>query len=176
MPKIHKFIFFITITLLGSGCMMIRPGAVKSGKNLYESYFMGNTGVQYFIKPIHLKEKSNIIFETDFTFKYAQKIDDSAVMNFSIQHEENIYKKIDTLFLTNRSLIIKINNSKLLFNEKQNKYYVSRFSAKITQKDLRLFFADAKWKITLNQFNFIPSGKTIKNINKLNNYVFKLLD
>ncbi len=156
--------------------MMIKPGAVKSGKHLYESYFMGNAGIQYFIKPITLKHTKKNIFETDFTFKYLQNLNDTAVINFSIKHENNLYKKIDTLLITNNQSSIHIIRPTLLYNERLNDHYLSRFSAKLTQKEVRMLFANQDWVIHLKDLSFIPSEKTKKNIDKLNIAVFKLFD
>ncbi len=176
MLKNRNLLLLNFLLLLTSGCMMIKPGSVKSGKNLYESYFMGNAGVQYFIKPIVFRDKSNSIFETDFTFKYLQNMEDSALMNFSIKDEYKVYKSIDTLLISNSNLTVSLYRHTLLYKEKRSKYYISRFSTKLTQKDLRLLFNDHNWVIRTKQYCFNPSKKTRKNIDKLNSSVFKLFD
>ena len=176
MKSPNLSIFLIILTFFTSGCMMLRPGAVKSGKHLYESYFMGNAGIQYFIKPITLKFKNENFFETDFTFKYLRNLNDSAVMNFSIKHENNLYKRIDTLLLANNNSTIHIISPTLLYNERLNHHYISRFSTKLTQREVRMLFANQNWVIRFGGVSFIPSEKTKKNINKLNDSVFKLFD
>jgi hypothetical protein len=177
MTKKLTIIYSIIISIWISGCMLIKPVvAVKSRKSMYVTYFLGSAGIQYFIKPIALRGSSSSIFETDFTFKYLKNVKDSAVINFSIQHKKNIYKNIDTVYFKNSKIAIKITNSKLLYNEKPSKYYTSRFSAKLTQKNLKMLFSSNDWEVRLDNITFKPTGRTRKNIEYLNSHVFYLLD
>lgn len=176
MTKKSKILFSIILSIFLSGCLMIKPGAVKSGKHMYETYFLGSAGVQYFIKPIALRGNESSVFEADFTFKYLKNLNDSSVINFSIQHKNNLYKNIDTIHFRNGKTAFNIVNSKLLFNEKPGKYYISRFSAKLTQKDLRVLFSSSDWDVRLDNISFKPTGRTRKNIAYLNSHVFYLLD
>lgn len=172
----NKYILLISLAIIQTGCLMIKPGSVKSGKNLYQSFYMGKEGMQYFIKPLHFESDKSGKVSMDFTFKYAQRLEDSVVINFSIYNREKIFKNLDLYTIKNNAYQLNIVNAKLLYNERREKGYLSRFSAKATQKELRQLFRNADWKIYIDDQPHTPSHRTHKKINKLNQVIFTLFD
>ena len=176
--KIKPFIVLIFIISL-SGCISIKPAAEKSGKSLFETFYVGEEGTQYFIKPLTFtnysnEEKLNI----DFTFRYKNEVKDSVTVNFSLL-SSNIFKSIDSFSFSNTTNKIISKNIKLLFNEKKNKLFKSRFSTKISLIEFNKMFVSNEWKITIFSPEFsstyIADKKTKKRINKLRDNVFILL-
>lgn len=172
----NKYILLLTLSILQAGCLMIKPGSVKSGKNLYQSFYMGKEGMQYFIKPLHFESGKSGRLSMDFTFKYAQRLEDSVVINFSIYNRDKVYKMLDLFTIKNSQYQLNVAKAKLLYNERREKGYLSRFSAKATQKELRELFRNADWKIFIDNQTHTPSHKTHKKINKLNQVIFALFD
>lgn len=174
-----KFVPLILILLIFSGCLSIKPSTSKSGKNYFETFFVGEEGTQYFIKPILFKdEKSNEDLILDITFRYRNEIKDSAIVNISIK-SSIIYKTIDSLKLSNKDIQIKSSELKLLFNEKNKKEFTSRYSTKFSLNKIKEMFSNDAWEIIIyNQRKIItykPHRKTTKAINAVKDKVFVLM-
>ena len=123
-------IFFFT------SCFSVKTSTTKSGKKLYETYYVGESETQYFIKPLEFDgENKNDKMNLDFTFRYKNELKDSAVINISIVSDEIVRTAKSILFTGNNTSIIVV-NPKLMFNEKNNEKFLSRFTAKISMKDL----------------------------------------
>jgi len=159
--------------------MSFKPISAQSGaSSLYETFFVGELGTQYFIKPILFKEveKKDKIF-LDFTFRYKNKIEDSAIINFSVNSTE-IFKNIDSLEIINDIKNISSNKSKLMYNEKLNKKLISRFSCNILLEDICQIFKNENWYINLYidsvKYSFCSSKKTKKTLKKVFENLFIL--
>jgi hypothetical protein len=162
-----------------NGCLSVKPTTTKSGKKFYDTFYVGEDGTQYFVKPISLENKMHQEQLTvDFTFRYKDQIKDSATVNFSINSIE-IYKQIDSLHLQNRNIETKNSQIKLLFNESQRKKFISRYSLKISLKELKEIFDNDEWVITLHSSNkSIEYGikqSSKKAINTIKDRVFVLM-
>jgi len=171
---------FICLVVLFSltGCLSIKPGGKKSGKSYFETFYVGEGGTQYFIKPIvfsSIKKSEKINF--DFTFKYKNEVKDSANVNFSIL-SNNMFKNIDSLTFKNTTHNFVIKDFKLLFNERNSKLFDSRFSTKISLKDLNKMFNSADWVIDVFKENvhytYTTEKRTKKVIEKLQDKIFVL--
>lgn len=174
-----KFVSFILISLIFSGCLSIKPTITKSEKNYFETFYVGEEGTQYFIKPILFKdEKSNEDLVLDITFRYRNEIKDSAIVNFSIK-SFIIYKTIDSLKLSNKDIKIESDQLVLLFNEKSKTGFTSRYSTRFSLKEIKEMFNNDAWKMIIYNQNKIttykPHRKTIRAINTVRDRVFVLM-
>jgi len=175
--NLQKIFFVLGIVISLSGCIGMKPSGVKSGKNLYETFFVGEEGTQYFIKPIVFNSENKNRLFVDFTFRYKDKIKDSAFVNMSFFNTE-IIKNIDSLKITNSSVSIVLKNIKSLFAERSQKEYKSRFSTKGSLADLNKLFDKNNWIITAfkhnNSTNYTTPKSTKMKIDKLDAGVFML--
>lgn len=174
-------IFSLTLCICAFlfSCGGIKPGGGKSANKLYETFYVGEEGIQYFIKPLTFKgENSELLL--DITFRHKDKVQDSATLNFSIQGEELI-KQIDTLTLSNSQLSSSIISSKIeyMFSERTKKGYISRFSTKIDLMNIEKLFKNSDWIINTKsketpRKEYIFTSSTRKSIEKLNQNIFFL--
>lgn len=174
-----NFVLLISILLAFSSCLSIKPSTTKSGKNYFETFFVGDEGTQYFIKPIlFIDEKSNENLILDITFRYRNEIKDSAIVNFSVK-SSIIYKTIDSLKLSNKDIKIESDQLVLLFNEKSKTGFTSRYSTRFSLKEIKEMFNNDAWEMIIYNQNKIttykPHRKTIKAINKVRDRVFVLM-
>jgi hypothetical protein len=174
-----KFISIIVFFILFSGCLSIKPSSSKSGKNYFVTFFVGEEGTQYFIKPILLKnEKSSDYLKVDMTFRYKNEIKDSTTVNISIQ-SAIVYKTIDSLKLVNKDIEIKSTKIELLFNEKNKKGFISRQSTKFSLKETKELFNSDDWEMIVYNQNKVtsykPHGKTSRAIHAVRDRVFVLM-
>lgn len=173
---LYRTIYFLSFLIFTTSCLSLKPTSVKSGKNLFETFYIGEDGTQYFIKPLTFINKQNKEdLQIDFTFRHKDKIKDSVIVNFSIIGS-NIIKNTDSISFYSKTDAIKTNNVKLLFNEKRNKSFVSRFTTKILFIDFINMFKNDTWEIVLydneNNSFYLPERKTKKRIKKLQEKLF----
>ena len=170
-------LFLLGIVLFLSGCVSIKPGGVKSGKNLVETFFVGDDGTQYFIKPLLFKSETNQQLIIDFTFRYKDRIKDSAFVNMSFLNTE-IIKNVDSLKIISGNNSMVLENVKSLFVEKIQSEYKSRYSTKGSLSDIDKLFNNNDWTILVYRQNnisrYITPKETKKKIGKLNESIFVL--
>lgn len=174
-----KFVSLILISIICSGCLSIKPTSTKSGKKYFETFFVGEEGTQYFIRPILFKdEKSNEDLFLDITFRYKNEIKDSATINFSIK-SSTIYKTIDSLKLSNKYNKTESDKIVLLFNEKNKAEFTSRYSTKFSLKEIKEMFNDDAWEMIIYNekkiTSYKPHKKSIRTINAVKDRVFVLM-
>ncbi|MFK7776389.1 MAG: hypothetical protein AB8F94_29980 [Saprospiraceae bacterium] len=163
------------------GCFSVKPAAKKGARNLVETFYLGDKGTQYFIKPLLFKsvdDKSEL--RLDATFRYKEELSDSVALNISLIGNRS-YREVELLEISNPSTKAAATEFNFLFNEVQKKNFVSRFSTKITLNDLKQLFNNAEWTIRLraigdNNYEFQPSKKSKKSINKIDASVFASID
>lgn len=174
-----NFVSLILILLIFSSCLSIKPSTTKSGKNYFETFFVGKEGTQYFINPIlFIDEKSNENLILDITFRYRNEIKDSATVNFSIK-SSILYKTIDSLDISNKDNKIESDQLVLLFNEKSKTGFTSRYSTRFSLNKIKEMFNNDTWEITIYNQNKVTKykshRKTTRAINAVRDRVFVLM-
>ena len=177
--NIFKTFIGLGLFVFLTGCLSIKPAGVKSGKNLFETFYVGEDGTQYFIKPlIFLNTQNREEIHIDFTFRYKNVVKDSVILNLSLQ-SSNIFKSIDSLSLSNTTHKIINKDIRLLFNEKRNNLFNSRFSTKFSLIEFNRMFDNDDWTIIVYKdkaYNtYVSEKKTKKAIKKLQEKIFILL-
>ena len=169
-----KNVIVFGILIILSGCVSIKPGGVKTGNKLYETFFVGDEGTQYFIKPLTFRNDVKDRLVLDLTFRYRNEIKDSAFVNISFINKE-IIKDIDSLEIANDSVAIVFKKMKFLFSERSKKEINSRFSTKGYLADINKLFDCNNWKIVLYKLNNLSKYKTTKKTkNKINKLKFEI--
>lgn len=179
IKKIISFFSILCVFAFLVSCGGIKPGGGKTGKNLHETFYVGEEGIQYFIKPLAFRNQETDLL-LDITFRHKDKVQDSATINFSIQSNELI-KQIDTLTLSTTEVFSSIASNKIeyMFAERTKKGYISRFSTKIELITIEKLFKNSDWKLNVisketAKKEYLPTSSTKKNIEKLNQNIFVL--
>ena len=163
--------------ILFDSCVSIKPSSTKSGRNYYETFYVGEDGTQYFIKPLlfETKNTSEYLF-VDFTFRYKNEVKDSVIVNFSFK-SASIYKSIESIKISNENVEVSSNNIELLFNETFKSGYTSRFTTKFSLSETKELFNQNEWiiNITNQTSSYWPHRKTRKAISSLKDGVFILM-
>jgi hypothetical protein len=161
-------------------CGGIKPGASKTvGQKYFETFFVGNQGTQYFIKPFEFQstETKSKGLIADITWRYKDKLSDSTIVNMSIIDQQT-YKTVDSIFIKSNSTRMKLSSINLLFVEKSGSNISSRFSSKGLVSDLREIFKSNDWLITVysgkTKIEYIPTSKSKKIISTLDENVFSI--
>ena len=177
--RIILYLPLIIICFSFISCLSLKNSTSKSGKKNYESFYVGEEGNQYFIKPISfINSQTDELILVDFTFRFKNEIKDSAIINFSIVGP-TIYKNIDQLILSNKLMSIKSSNVMPIFHEKNGKNYVSRFTAKIPLSELKDIYNNNEWIFELITKELVlkltPLNKTKKIIKNLKENIFVIM-
>ncbi|MGI5975383.1 MAG: hypothetical protein ACOX7E_06535 [Paludibacter sp.] len=172
----------IVVVMFGGGCMLTKTSSVKSKETLYETFYVNDTISQYFIRPLNFKNKlTHQSFHIDFVFRVANNNSNDnqtsiVTANFSVL--SNAPVDVNTLQIENAPGFVTTTTCDLLFQEKQNKKFFSRYTAKIQLGKLQHLMYDNDWKIKLNNDNsliFYPVKRTQIAIKDLNNELFENL-
>lgn len=163
---------FLSLIFLSISC--------GSGKKLSRTFFVGEEGIQYFIKPLSfLNAPSKRELSIDFTFRHKEEVKDSTIVNFDL-FSPDIIKKIAKIEFTSGSGNAQADTITLLYKERVKNKFKSRFSSGFLLKDLVKLFKSNDWKVVLytngEQQTFLPSKATQKKIEQLNNEIFVLLE
>ncbi len=173
-----KAIFAAGIVLSLTACMGVRPAAQKAGKKLYETFYVGEEGTQYFIKSLTFDNIRKGEIELDMTFRSNKQTADSAILNISVFGDE-VLKAADSLQITNSTSKLVVRELKYMFADRKKDEFHSRFSTKVSLDELALLFENENWNITLYHDNekseYIAKSNTKKKINRVNLEVFSLL-
>ena len=173
--KLLKIFIVLVFIVSLSGCASLKQANMKSSNNLFETFYVGEDGTQYFIKPLVFSNPQNKEkLHVDFTFRYKNEVKDSVTVNLSLLSLD-IVKRIDSLSFSNTTHKVISKNIKLLFNEKRNKLFHSRFSTNISLIEINKMFESDDWKIIIHNVGTYTSNKrTEKTIKRLRDEIFIL--
>lgn len=170
------FLFISGIILLG---MQACTGAksANSGGKLYKTFYAGDQGTQYFIKPLEFNSSDKSVIRMDFTFRYTGTDTSSVTVNYSVIAPV-VVKSIDSLVVHSGNTHIAMLNHSLLFNEADNNVFISRFSAKMPLTSLNALMSDQEWVVTPYAPNynqaFDISRKSAKSLEALSTGLFQV--
>lgn len=169
--------FVLSLLFLLFSCFSIKPGGVKTAKKLYESFYIGEDGSQYFIKPLNLQNDANAELKIDFTFRYKNEIKDSVIINITFVGSEN-FKVADSISIENENISIISKEINYLFSERKKRTYNSRFSIKTKLDGIQELFESSNWKMVLyengNQHQYVTIRSTKRKIDQLRYEIFSL--
>lgn len=164
------------LLFLINSCSILKP----SGNKLYESFYIGERGTQYFIKPLKLDNPSPEEMIIDMTFRYNQNIsdEDSASINFTIT-TNSLVRAIDSLYFRNGEVFFNAAEPNRLFMEREGKQYLSRFSTRTTLDQLIKLFQSPRWEIEVfhdeTSSCFGPTKAATRKIESLNYNLMELI-
>lgn len=168
-----QIVIILIITFFLASCFSVKPSSTKSGKKLYETFYLGEGGSLYFIKPIKFfGENSEMLL--DFTFNSNVHDTSMSIVNGSFINK-SLVGKVDSITFHSK-VDVAIKEVKEIFNERNSaNQFISRFTFKLKTKDLIQLFQDGfshEIFIKNEVFKSFPSKKSKRKINKLNEYLF----
>lgn len=183
MKKRTPGYFVISLVILGVVTLFsfnACSGLKRSGSRLYESFYVGEKGTQYFIKPITFSNQDSENLRMDYTFRFTNTINasDTATINFTLRSNQLI-REMDSLCIQTETNQLTIRNTKRLFMERENNQFISRFSSTSPSQFLPGLFQNTNWTITVYSENYstsVSSDRSAKRkIERLNHNLFTLV-
>jgi hypothetical protein len=144
-------------------------------QKLYEKYYVGEQGSQYFIKPFIMENDSAERALIDLTFCYRDVVKDSATINIAFILEDGS-KQIDSLTFSSVDEASIVRNVKFRFAEKNSKKMHYCYTCTSSLSDVKNLFSQTKWKLTVYRVDGVlkyePTRKSRKKIRKVRSVLF----
>jgi len=169
------FLIFILFSIILPSCFNVKSASTRSANNLFETFFVGEEGTQYFIKPLSFVNANKEKLYIDFTFRYKNKVDGFASAKMTIESEKPI-KEIKKILISNTKKNSSLNEIEFMFIKREKNRFHSRFNAITEIKNLEELFSSNSWflEVELEEkvVKFQPQKKTKKSISKLDQSIF----
>ncbi len=166
--RINYFCILLLIAFLLVGCNPMRSSIKKGSSKLFETFYLGEKGTQYFVKPLYF-ENDKKKMSVDFTFLYNDKINrtDSATVNFSVFLPKTKKAEKTTFILEMDGKKVEGGAVKKLFQDARQ----IRYSTKISLSAVKTFF-DADTKSVFFGKKYTPKNATLRKLKKINAGIF----
>jgi len=175
---IHKIIFLPVLFFCFSVFFPFISGC-SSSDELYKTFFVGDFGTQYFIQPLDFTNNlhNNEKLSVDFTFRFKTTLKDSSIVNISLISALP-FKVVDSIKIGNDSGSMVLKNLSVLFSEKSDGNFISRFTTKGFLPDIKQLFNNSNWVFIAytqgHSFKYVTPEGTRKKIEELYSNVFTM--
>lgn len=172
-------LLLISLSISLNSCLGVKPATSGGGKKYFESYYAGDEGNQYFIKPLVLvSEYKEAKATLDISFRSKESLQGTAQVNFSVYMPEAVHSLKDAYLYVNDTSF-ELSDIKLLFVEKEKNGFQSRFSTTVPAEKLRSIFNTSDWQLVIikekgktYKFDTVSSSK--KRIEAINTNLFTI--
>lgn len=170
-------ILLLCLSLLLVGCFGSQSASSGGRTGLFQSFYVGEEGTQYFIKPLALKGKQDDCY-IDFNFRSAAQLSGETTANFSFFAAQPVHK-LQEAFFEVAGTRFDLQQSKSLFVETQKDNFKCRFTSVLPTPSLKPLFATSQWKLILiddkgNSYHFTSDKSTEKKILTLRQRLFSI--
>ncbi|MFN2429135.1 MAG: hypothetical protein ABR574_03885 [Cryomorphaceae bacterium] len=150
----------------------------KASRGLFTSFFVGEDGTQYFIKPLEFAgNEKNAEMHIDFTLRYRDNVSGESRLNSSI-YTTDLIKEVDSIRFSNSSFSVTTQKAELMFNQRKSQNIESRHEVYLELADLKALFGTPDWEISVHYGGkervFKAEKRTRKKISALNHDIFEL--
>lgn len=135
--------------------LLVPQQTIKPVKHQVHSFFVGDNVTQYFVMPIRLESKKQVL-EFDATFRSTIRSGDSVAVNFTTITPEKLSGLRTITFTTSDQSTISVNKLTNLYAERNDKSFQLRRSIRISGKDFYDLFRKGCQQVTLTD----KDGKT----------------
>jgi len=174
----RHYLFIGILLLITFGCSGIKPTSSKANSKYYETFYVGDDGLQYFIKPLVFTASKNEQILMDFTFRYKKGVNSIATINFTQFSQVNL-QQIDGVEINCIVKSVLAERVSHMFTGKEKDGVSSRFTFQIPLHDLKALFSDVSWSVVISSENFEqyykPEDKTQKIMRGLKSQIFDLI-
>lgn len=169
------FVLFIACLLCAS-CATVGTGSVRKK---YISQYVGDEGIQYFIKPISFRADNNNTLDADFTFRHGDlNLNDTVILNYTVRTNSKMAKMKSFSICFDNKVFPAISTT-TLYKEK-DRDFVTRYSSVFQYKQLREAYKNQWFSLkTMTEdggVEYKPTTKSTKLIQALDESIFQLLD
>lgn len=172
-------LLLISLSISLNSCLGVKPATSGGGKKYFESYYAGDEGNQYFIKPLVLvSEYKEAKATLDISFRSKESLQGTAQVNFSVYMPEAVHSLKDAYLYINDTSF-ELSDIKLLFVEKEKNGFQSRFSTTVPAEKLKSIFNISDWQLVIikekgKTYKFDTASSSKKRIEAINTNLFTI--
>ncbi len=173
----------ILLLWMAQACLGPRPASSPGGGSTYVSYFAGEEGTQYFIKPLEFKNSDGTKATVDVTFRSRDTLAPSAeaTVNISIFQPDDKPPRVPAkAWLQHESRRVMLRNPKRLLVSPQKRTVNNRFTSTCNARELKALFEAATFQLYMGEVEssegFVPTRKTKKKIAQTQAGVFRWIN
>ena len=172
-------LLLVSLSITLNSCLGVRPAASAGSKKYFESYYAGDEGNQYFIKPLALvSEYKEAKATLDISFRSKESLQGTAQVNFSVYMPEAVHSLKDAYLYVNDTSF-ELSDIKLLFVEKEKNGFQSRFSTTVPTEKLKSIFNISDWQLVIikekgKTYKFDTASSSKKRIEAINTNLFTI--
>ena len=172
-------LLLISLSISLNSCLGVKPATSGGGKKYFESYYAGDEGNQYFIKPLVLvSEYKEAKATLDISFRSKESLQGTAQVNFSVYMPEAVHSLKDAYLYINDTSF-ELSDIKLLFVEKEKNGFQSRFSTTVPAEKLKSIFNTSDWQLVITKekgktYKFDTASSSKKRIEAINTNLFTI--
>jgi len=172
-------LLLVSLSITFNSCLGVRPAASAGSKKYFESYYAGDEGNQYFIKPLALvSEYKEAKATLDISFRSKESLQGTAQVNFSVYMPEAVHS-LTRAYLYVNNTEFELSDIKLLFVEREKNNFQSRFSTTIPAEKLKSIFNTSDWQLVIikekgKTYKFDTASSSKKRIEAINTNLFTI--
>lgn len=168
-----KLLLLIPIIIVINGCSIF--GGSNSLDKMVQTFYVGDAGTQYYVRPIQLSTEKDENMLMDITFRYKDEIKDSATINFTLISEE-LFKKIESIQINNSSHNFVSKELTLLYAEREGDNFKARFSYQCPMTNLDTLIRNPNWVVTImnnsKEYQYLASSEAKTVLKTLDDDLF----
>mgnify|MGYP006924391956 CR=1 FL=1 len=162
-------LYFLHFAIVLTSCAGTKgSGAKNNSMSLYESFFINDSTMQYFIGGLKFKEEAKI--SVDFTLRVVNDRPKPVVMNFTILSEVPLEQTKLQMRVSDQQW--SVFDMSIMYREKQKKLYKYRYSSLVEFEKINLFFKAKERSFVLNEKVLTPKKKVVKQMELLGKDLF----
>ena len=170
LTRIIKFL--VIISIINVSCVGMKHQASNKSQSVnYETFYINDSTMQYFIKPLMFKAENKDKTEVDFTFRSSAGDVNQVTMNFSII--SNTKQPKTEFILLKGDTLHKVTVDKKLYQELKDNKCVYRYSSTLPYADLNDFLTSDTYVLEVNKEKLFPTKATQK---KVEDIILKLFE
>jgi len=158
-----KLSIFLFIGGLITSCIGFKNGASRKGQAHYETFFINDSTIQYFIKPLPFE--GEVAVTADFTFRKMKNNFSQVALNFTIVSAKP--ETMETFYLISHEANEKLSEVDLIYKEKIKDHYKYRYTSHISFSAMKNFITEDDTRIKYNNHVLTPTKKSKKAIDLL---------
>lgn len=173
--KISKYILVFSVVIVAVvSCSLKKVSNTLTSKNVYENFYVGDNGNQWYLYPIKFKNKTTH-FLLDYTLR--DKAKDTVVVKYSIITKEQLSKPKSIVFNLLGGVKYNFDTGKKIYVETNDDVLHLRYTSIMNYEDFKIFFKSIE-SISIDGITdpVVPTKATIKKFGEINRQVISIID
>jgi len=170
-----KYIYVLSLVIIFlASCSLRKVSNTLTSKHVYENFYVGENGNQWYLYPIKFKNKTTH-FLLDYTLR--DNVKDTVVVKYSIITKEQLSKPKSIVFNLKGDKKYDFDTGEKIYVETDDRVLHLRYTSIMSYEDFKTFFLTVE-SIAIDGIDdpVIPAKATIKKFDEINRQVISIID